>query len=216
MEYQDGEIQRVMKEQPAGKNYEGTGKISSELSDTSDLVHHTASWNVNGSLNVYQVDWDTPGQDNSRPLISGTISIGRMNSPTWNEVYPNSQSDHDETPHQNDELDMLASSADTSDFVDPNSLAALECSQSPPTDDLQAASLILGDPEVGIYEDVGAPIEPKIHELKIAQQFIESLQNATLDNSKLDGWVWEWLCNPPTSTVNDMLDPILVMIISFS
>src|SRR5882762_784618 len=99
--------------------------------------------------------------------------------------------------------------------MDPNSLAAIEHPQSP-IDDQQGASLILGDPEVGIYEDVGAPIEPKIHELKIAQQFIESLQNATLDNSKLDGWVWEWLCNPPTSTVNDMLDPILVMIISFS
>ena len=52
-------------------------------------------------------------------------------------------------------------------------------------------------------------MEPKIHELKIAQQFIESLKNVTLDNSTLDDCIRKWLCNPPTSTVDDMLNPIL-------
>ena len=84
-------------------------------------------------------------------------------------------------------------------------------SQSPPIDDQQEASPNLGDPgpELGIYKDIGVPMEPKIHELKIAQQFIENLKNATLDNSTLDYWVCEQLHNPPTSTVDDMLDPIL-------
>jgi hypothetical protein len=87
----------------------------------------------------------------------------------------------------------------------------MERSQSPPIDDQREASPNLGDPgpELGIYEDIGVPMEPKIHELKIAQQFIESLKNATLDNSTLDDWVCERLRNPPTSTVDDMLDPIL-------
>ena len=51
-------------------------------------------------------------------------------------------------------------------------------------------------------------MEPKIHQLKIAQQFIGSLKNAILDDSTLDDWVCERLRNSPTSTVDDMLDPI--------
>jgi hypothetical protein len=31
----------------------------------------------------------------------------------------------------------------------------------------------------------------------------------TLNNSKLNNWVRKWLRNPPTNTVDDMLDPIL-------
>jgi hypothetical protein len=57
-----------------------------------------------------------------------------------------------------------------------------------------------------VHEDV---MEPKIHELRIARQFIECLENASLDNSKLDNWVRERLRHPLTSTVDDMLDPIL-------
>lgn len=92
--------------------------------------------------------------------------------------------------------------------MDPDSLTAMERSQTL-TDDQREASPSLSNPEVGIYEDIGAPIEPKIHELKIAQQFIEHLENVTLDNSKIDDWVRERLQHPLTTTVDDMLDPIL-------
>jgi hypothetical protein len=116
------------------------------------------------------------------------------------EVHSNSQS--------RDEQDTFASTVDTNDSMDPDSLTAMECSQTL-TDDQREASPSLSNPEVGIYEDIGAPIEPKIHELKIAQQFIEHLENATLDNSKIDDWVRERLQHPLTTTVDDMLDPIL-------
>jgi len=122
-----------------------------------------------------------------------------------------SHRDHNETLDGNCDTNASASGPETEDFVDPNSLAAMERSQSPPIDDQREASPNLGDPgpELGIYEDIGVLMEPKIHELKIAQQFIESLKNATLDNSTLNDWVCERLRNPPTSTVDDMLDPIL-------
>jgi hypothetical protein len=130
------------------------------------------------------VNWDisvgesTVLEDNSR-----TTSLGRMSSPEMigdHEVHSNSQS--------RDEQDTFASTVDTNDSMDPDSLTAMERSQTP-TDDQREASPSLSNPEVGIYEDIGAPIEPKIHELKIAQQFIEHLENATLDNSKIDDWV---------------------------
>jgi hypothetical protein len=72
--------------------------------------------------------------------------------------------------------------------MDPDSLTAMECSQTL-TDNQWETSPSLGNPEVGIYEDISTPIEPKIHELKIAQQLIEHLENVTLDNSKIDDWV---------------------------
>ena len=143
---------------------------------------------------------------------SGTTSPRHTNSPSSNGHYEaHSRSDHDEIRDENRDTDASASGTETDGFVDPNSLAAMERSQSPPPpiDDQREASPILVDLEVGVYEDIGAPIEPKIHELRIAQQFIKYLENATLDNSKLDGWVRERLRNPLTGTVNDMLDPIL-------
>jgi hypothetical protein len=143
---------------------------------------------------------------------SSTTSPRRTNTPSSNGHYEaHSRSDHDKIRDENRDTDALASGTETDGFVDPNSLAAMERSQSPPPpiDDQREASPILVDLEVGVYEDIGAPIEPKIHELRIAQQFIKYLENATLDNSKLDGWVRERLCNPLTGTVDDMLDPIL-------
>jgi len=112
---------------------------------------------------------------------------------------------------RNCDTNSSASGPETKDFVDPNSLTVMEHSLSWPIDDQWEASTNLGDPgpELGIYEDIGVPMEPKIHKLKIAQQFIESLKNATLNNSTLNDWVCERLCNPPTITVDDMLDPIL-------
>ena len=134
---------------------------------------------------------------------------GPMHSPMLNEhCKVHSCSDHNHELHETHDA-MPATGAKTDNFVDPDSLAAMEYSQSPPINDQQEASPNLGNPELGIYEDIGVLMEPKIHELKIAQQFIESLKNATLDNSKLNDRVCEWLCNPPTSTVDDMLDPIL-------
>ena len=130
-----------------------------------------------------------------------TTSARCTNSPPLNEHYQNySHSNHNETLDGNCDTNVSASGSKTKDhLVDPNSLAVMERSQSPPIDDQQEASPNLGDPgpELGIYKDIGVPIEPKIHELKIAQQFIENLKNATLDNSTLDDWVCEWLCNPP-------------------
>ena len=148
-------------------------------------------------------------QDTLLDSNSGTTSPGCMNSlPSHYELEVCSHGDHNKTLHENHDTDTSAS-PETDDFVDPNSLAAMERSQSPPIDYQHEASPNLRDPELGIYEDIGVPMEPKIRELKIAQQFIESLQNATLDNSKLDDWVCERLRTPPTSTVDDMLDPIL-------
>ena len=97
---------------------------------------------------------------------------------------------HD-TLDRNCDTNASASGPETEDFVDPNSLAVMEHSLSWPIDDQWEASPNLGDPgpELGIYEDIGVPMEPKIHKLKIAQQFIESLKNVTLDNSTLNDWV---------------------------
>jgi hypothetical protein len=61
-----------------------------------------------------------------------------MNSPPLNAHYEDqirSQSDHDETLGEDHESDVSACGSDTDDFVDLNSLAAMEHSQSPPIDD---------------------------------------------------------------------------------
>jgi hypothetical protein len=73
--------------------------------------------------------------------IRGTTSLGCASSPEMivdYEVQSNSQSSRDKQ-------DTFASTVDTNDFVDPDSLAAMECSQTP-TDDQQEASPSLGNP----------------------------------------------------------------------
>jgi hypothetical protein len=96
-----------------------------------------------------------------------------MNSPSLNEHYEvYSHSDHDEILDENHDTDASASDPETNDFVDPNSLTAMEHmehSPSPPVDDQWEASPNLGDPELGIYKDIGVLTEPKIPKLKIAQ-----------------------------------------------
>lgn len=162
--------------------------------DSSDLVRHNATCNMHVFFNVQQLNWDNSVTE-STILQDSLITPDHTDSPassSQHKVYPthpNSLSDRDETLHMDYESDASASEADANDVVDPNSLAAMERSQSPAIDDQREASPILEGPEVGVYEDIGAPLEYKIHELQIAQQFINSLKNATLDNSKLDDWV---------------------------
>ena len=206
--YVEGGMQAVTKEQRVDRNYESVERASSELSEAADLVRRNTVIRIHIKFNVIHVNIQAILHDSN----GGTTSPRHTNSPSSNEHYEaHSHSDHDEIRDENRDTDASASGTATDGFVDPNSLAAMERSQSPPPpiDDQREASPIPVDLEVGMYEDIGAPIEPKIHELRIAQQFIKCLENATLDNSKLDDWVRERLRNPLTGTVDDMLDPIL-------
>ena len=64
------------------------------------------------------------------------------------------------------------------------------------------------DPELGHFENAGAPPDPKLRELKIAQAFINALKDASLDASGLDSTVIEVLCNPRQSTIAEDLDAL--------
>jgi hypothetical protein len=89
--------------------------------------------------------------------------------------------------------------------ADPNSLIDMERSPSPETNAL--AEII--DPQLGPYEDVRIPVEAKLHDLKITQQFIDGLKNARLAESKLDDWVLQRLQKPATTSIDENFDPIL-------
>lgn len=91
--------------------------------------------------------------------------------------------------------------------------------QSPPRPDITCINTPLlpdhdsetgddSDPELGRFENAGAPPDPKLRELKIAQAFINALKDASLDASGLDSTVIEVLCNPRQSTIAEDLDAL--------
>ena len=76
------------------------------------------------------------------------------------------------------------------------------------------------DDELGHFEDSGSPPDPKIHELQIAQKFIDALKDASLDNSGHDPMVIELLCNPHETTIeedlnelDDKLNPVVCLLL---
>ncbi|KAI0070680.1 hypothetical protein K474DRAFT_1713121 [Panus rudis PR-1116 ss-1] len=63
----------------------------------------------------------------------------------------------------------------------------------------------LGDAQSsGPPDDTGAPINPQIHDIRVARSFIQRIQDATLDESKLSPAAIERLRNPPCEPLPDI------------
>lgn len=113
---------------------------------------------------------------------------------------PDPQSNHPESPgidafHALEDPDI-----NEPDVLDPGSLAA--------QDHLLAEPNSGPDVNDKTDEPPAAAHEPKIHELKIAQKFIDGLLDVSLDNSCLDNSTLAWLRSPPQESPAETIDPL--------
>lgn len=98
-------------------------------------------------------------------------------------------------------------SDDTINMPDYGSLSAL---LQPPAD-LQDAEPqeAAATTNVEVFDDTGAPVDPRIAELKTALQFIEELRAASLKNSKLESAAIQRLLEPTANPHSQRMDPLV-------
>ncbi|CAL1697464.1 unnamed protein product [Somion occarium] len=94
---------------------------------------------------------------------------------------------------------------------DPGSLADIsnQTSAAPACTNDSEACAVADAPNYEAFEDTGASLDLKIWELKIAQDFINELHTASLDDSKLSQAAIKRLRNTPRTATPETMDPLL-------
>lgn len=83
--------------------------------------------------------------------------------------------------------------------------------------DIKNTALVnhLHDVQPSDADDNGIPdVEPTLEDLKIAKAFIDALQTARLDDSKMSSEDCAWHHNPPNGPSSDLSDPLLCLSIN--